>query len=127
MKKTVFVILAILLLSFIPLSQSEMRSGISPSGSISLSDMQRDISIVKGILQKALQANMLQGIYLDDYGLVFICQVYKRNNITAEQIKDEAWRIMTTYFPTIRGIKFNDWLILQIKDPNGIHNPQSAS
>ncbi|MCK9555765.1 hypothetical protein M0R36_08140 [bacterium] len=124
--KKLFFLLSVFVFLYSSNAFSEVAcSRIMPVGnSASLSDMQKDISIVEGILQKAFQANMPQGVYLEDYGLVFICQIYRRNEISIDDIKKEAWRIMITYFPTIRGLKNEDLLVLHITDPNRIHNPQ---
>ncbi|MDD5645352.1 MAG: hypothetical protein PHO00_07920 [bacterium] len=124
--KKLFSPLFVLVFLFLTGAFSEIAySRMMPAPNITqMSDMQKDISIVEGILQKAFQANMPQGVYLEDYGLVFICQVYRRNEISIDDIKKEAWRIMKTYFPTIRGLKSGDLLVLNINDPNRIHNPQ---
>lgn len=125
MKKLFFLLTVLVFLCSSSVFSEVACSRIMPVGdNASLSDMQKDISIVEGILQKAFQANMPQGVYLDDYGLVFICQVYRRNEISIDDIKKEAWRIMKTYFPTIRGLKSEDLLVLHITDPNRIYNPQ---
>jgi hypothetical protein len=99
----------------------------STSKAIDYRQMDMDLNIISGVLQRALSVNNPQGVYLEGYGAIFMCQTYRyrRDNLTILDKKEEIVRIMLAYFPTIRQIKDNDWIVIVFADQSGVHSYQN--